>query len=334
MKEQIAAVRARLDAIAATYDLSGILDEEVTAEARALAGVLAGAEPGDRQAAVGSYVLGWLHWYRSVASSGDLSARESDAAAINFLPLFADPLRSPPQLPELLLPQLIQRTIRIATAADMPIGARIVLWRRVLDATSEQHPEYPGRLAYLSMLLQQRSASSAGMAALADLEEAIQVARTAIARTPQGDPQRPMYRSSLVSMLASLSDLTGRPEPLDEAVQAGRLASAEVRDDDPVRGAIWPYTGRRCSSRLHLPGRSPPSANWSRLAGRRCARLGGSAARTGRCSAPRCRAGSSAPVLWQTWMRRPALTARPWPVLRREILAALRRSRISACAYG
>jgi len=254
VKEQIAAVRARLDAIAATHDLSGILDEEVTAEARALAAVLAGAEPGDREAAVGRYVLGWLHWYRSVASDGDLRARESDAAAISFLPLFADPLRSPPQLPELLLPQLTYRTIQVATAEDVPADAKIVLWRRVLDATSEQHPEYPGRLAYMSMLLQQRSASSAGMTALADLEEAIRVARAAIARTQQGDPRRPMYRSSLVSMLASLSDLTGRPEPLDEAVQTGRLASAEVRDDDPVRGAILALYGTALLKQAALTG--------------------------------------------------------------------------------
>jgi tetratricopeptide (TPR) repeat protein len=236
--KQLAAVRARLDAIAAIRDLSGVLDEDVTAEARALAEALAGAESGDQRVTVGRYVLGWLHWYRSVVAAGEVSAHESDAAAVNFLPLFADPFRSPPLLPDPLPPQLLYRTMLIAAAEDVPVDARIALVRRVLDATGDQQPEYPGRLAYLSMLLHQRSAAAPGRAGLADLEQAIQVARAAIDATPADDAQRPMYRSSLVSMLTSLSDQAGRPELLDEAVQAGRLAAAEVRDDDPVRGAI------------------------------------------------------------------------------------------------
>jgi tetratricopeptide (TPR) repeat protein len=248
VEEQIAAVRARLDAIAATQDLSSVLDEQVTAEARALAEALQDSGLGDRQAMTGRYVLGWLHWYRCVAyrstgGTGELSAQESDTAAINFLPLFADPFHSPPLLPEPLLPELALRTIRVATSAELPIDARVVLWRRVLDATSKQHPEYVGRLAYLSMLLQERSASTTSTASLGDLEEAIQIAYAAIARTPTDDAKRPMYQSSLVSMLMSLSDRTGRPEQLDEAVRIGRMAAAEVTVDDPIRGAILSLFG-------------------------------------------------------------------------------------------
>jgi tetratricopeptide (TPR) repeat protein len=239
VEELLAAVRARLDAATATRDLSGVLAQSATAEALALSEALTGTRSGDQQATEARYLLGWLRWYRSMASAGELSARERDAATDSFLPLFVHPGWPLTQLPEELLPELVNRSVLIATA-DIPVAARVVLWRRIVQATGEDHPDFPGRLMSLSLALHERSGSAKDAA---DLTEAIRLVRRALVLIDADNVQRSMYLAGLVSMLTALFDRTGLPAALDEAVETGRLAAAAVTDDDPVRGAILAILG-------------------------------------------------------------------------------------------
>ncbi len=238
MEELVAAVRSRLDAAMATKDPSHVLSQDATAEALALSKALADADLSDQRAAEARYLLGWLRWFRYLASDGDMRALEHDAAADSFLPLFAA-ARPLPRMPSALLPVLANKTILIATA-DVPADSKIALWRRILEVTGDQDPDRPGRLMALSLALYERSGSAANPT---DLTEAIETARQAVALLDADDRQRPMHLASLVRMLTALSDRAGQPGPLDEAVETGRLAAATVRVDDPARGAILSLFG-------------------------------------------------------------------------------------------
>jgi tetratricopeptide (TPR) repeat protein len=240
VEELLAAVRARLAAVTAAQDPARLYEPGAVAEAEALAAAIREAESGGQRSIEARYQLGFYHWYRSLALAGEECLRETELATANFLPLFADPSRPVPGVPKVLLPTLARHTILIALA-DIPVDLKVGLWRRVLDVTDDQDPDYPGRMVSLGLALQERSRV---VADAADLNEAIGLVRRALDLTAVDSDLRAMYLASLTSMLTALWDRAGSStcseagDALDEAVEIGRAAAAAVRADDPIRGAV------------------------------------------------------------------------------------------------
>ncbi|MFC5823639.1 tetratricopeptide repeat protein [Nonomuraea insulae] len=107
------------------------------------------------------------------------------------------------------------------------IDAAIECWHGVVDAADPKSGDYPFHLNNLSDALTTRYAITED---LADLREALDVSRRALAGAPEGLVDRPGLMTTVGNVLTDLHAHTGDRAYLDEAVTVYR-ASVEAADD-------------------------------------------------------------------------------------------------------
>src|SRR3984957_3676990 len=212
--ELLAAVRARLQRVAAGPDLSPVLEPEAITEARQLAGVLVGDE-GDLEV---RHLLGWLSWYRFQASTDDENRPDLQAATGLFLPCF---LAGAGELPAPLLPVLADQATAAAevwlgpllgSADPALLGVAVDACQRILNVTPADHPDRATRLNNRGRALLARFGRTG---ALADLDAAIEVLRAAVDATPDDPPARPRDLSTLGIVWRPRFERTGAQAELD-----------------------------------------------------------------------------------------------------------------------
>ena len=89
----------------------------------------------------------------------------------------------------------------------------------------------------------------------ADLDEAIELSREALALTPPDSPDRAGRLSNLGSGLQTRYERAGRPADLDEAIERGREALALTPPDSPDRAALLSNLGGGLQTRYARAGR-------------------------------------------------------------------------------
>lgn len=210
------AVRALLQRINETRDLSPVLEPRAVREARKLAQAIEGESDLEPQ-----YLLGWFHWHRYQAlpageGEADLAVAVQ-ALAVCFMVGIGD-------LPDPLLP-------RLATAAA-PYALRALheartsprrelvqntaeLWERMVRATPPDDPYHARRLTNLGVALQVRFEYDG---APGDLDDAIGHLREAMRNTPVAHPERTVTLSNLGAALQARYGRTGAPSDLDAAI--------------------------------------------------------------------------------------------------------------------
>src|ERR1700722_14615827 len=319
--ELLAAVRARLQRVAAGPDLSPVLEPEAITEARQLAGVLVGDE-GDLEV---RHLLGWLSWYRFQASTDDENRPALPVVTGLFLPCF---LTGAGELPAPLLPVLADQATAAAevwlgpllgSADPALLGVAVDACQRILNVTPADHPDRATRLNNRGRALLARFGRTTG--SLADLDAALEVLRAALDATPADHPDRRRYLPNLGIGWRTRFERTGAQAELDAAIDVSRAAVDATPADHPSRAAHLNNLGIALLARFGRAGRGrqPTSTRGSRSSGRRWTPLrpatptwpAGS-----RTWGLRCGAGSSGPGRWPTWTRRsrpagPHWTARP-----------------------
>jgi hypothetical protein len=152
-------MQARLERFLATRDFSVLLEEETLIKADVLYRVLWAGEgpvrdPGDLPAL---FLLGLVHWYRSMAVPEERTESELQAAFRAFIHCFLAGMRDA-SFPEQLLPFLAehaepvaQGNLEQAQASKDPeaLGASIRLWQQIVAATPGDHPDRARRLSRL-----------------------------------------------------------------------------------------------------------------------------------------------------------------------------------------
>lgn len=219
----LAAVRGRVDRVAATGDSSAVLEPAALAEMKSLAGCLAGGAV-DLEAA---YIMGWLHYRRSEA----LSPEEAEQARQSAVGFFAECFIAGMQgLPQSLIPALAEGAVPAAndllralrTTNDPGLLASAVeLWRRITRSIPEDHPQRAVYLSQLGNALHQRFWRTGD---LGHLDETVEVERAVNRATPENHPHRALYLFNLGGVLRERFERTGDPKDLDEAVEALRDA--------------------------------------------------------------------------------------------------------------
>ncbi|KAH7232458.1 CHAT domain-containing protein [Fusarium solani] len=115
----------------------------------------------------------------------------------------------------------------------------------------ENDPNWAGRVNNLAVMLQGRYERTGNVA---DLEEAIDVARQAVAATPDDHPDRAACLSNLGTKLESRYGRTGAMADLEEAIDVARQAVAATPDDHPDRAACLSNLGTKLESRYGRTG--------------------------------------------------------------------------------
>ncbi|MEV2242089.1 tetratricopeptide repeat protein [Micromonospora sp. NPDC049891] len=235
MKEQIAAIVARLDAFAKRGDSAPILDDSAVEEALA---TLQAAQDDAADAEDTFRVLqavAWLFWYRVLATP-DQDRRADLQFAISLFRAVAaiDPDRVPEQLRPLLggsvvsaetrnsadlEDRLTQETTRVEAGDLGRLDEVIRLLEQLADLVPADDPDHGRHLANLAMSLRMRFDRDADAA---DLDRAITVGRTA------GMVAAPRERMGALSQLSVAYymrfELTGDAGDLDEAIGASSAA--------------------------------------------------------------------------------------------------------------
>jgi hypothetical protein len=262
-RELLAAVRARLQRVAAGPDLSPALEPEAIAETRELAGVLAGDE-GDLEV---RHLLGWLSWYRLQAGADDENRPDLPVVTGLFLPCF---LAGAGELPAPLLPVLADQAAGQALIVAMPVTPGLPGQGRL--------PGVPAEIALLRALLNQPvllTEPDPGPGAPGDdaaVDEHVPTRASVLARLPaaaiahfachgSSDPADPsqsrlllhdhdaapltvaslapvnLDRAQLAYLYACNTTVTGATELLDEAIH---LTSAfQLAGFPHVIGTLW-----------------------------------------------------------------------------------------------
>jgi hypothetical protein len=247
-----AAVRARLDQVAATGDLALVLADSAFTEAREL---FRSVDDDDLQAA---YLLGWFHWYRCQALPAGHDVPDRNAALAAFGPCFLD--GGIGGLPKPLLPALADaveytataQLVRNDSATDQPPpAAPTELWHRILAATPADHPRRATRLVNLAIASHLRF-QRAGLAA--DLDAAINAWGAAVAGAPADDLGRARCLMCLGDVLLIRFERTRAVADLDLAVQVGRQAVAAAPADLPDRPEFLWHLGNAMVARFQRTG--------------------------------------------------------------------------------
>ncbi|MER5887963.1 CHAT domain-containing protein [Streptomyces sp. NPDC001941] len=244
-EELLAAVRGRVERVAATGDGSAVLDPAAFAEAWSLARM---SEAGVDLGLDARHVLGWLHHYRAAFAAPEQAGTDKRLPeqavtdrrlAVHWLTECFVAGREP--LPEVLLASLAEQAVpaalRLLGLAQSTFDPAVLekaldLCRRVVGALPEDHRARPAMLSNLGTALLIRSVHTAS---LADLDQALQMARAAVRTVPGEDPERPRYLSNLGLVLRARFERAGVPADLDEAVEALRAAAGATAPDDPDR---------------------------------------------------------------------------------------------------
>ncbi|WP_405717347.1 tetratricopeptide repeat protein [Streptomyces sp. NBC_01537] len=227
----LAAVQVRLQHAEDSQDFSRLLEPAALAEAERLARLL------DDQDIEARYILGWLHWYRYLASGGRGQEDPNTALALFTLCFVHD---IPDEaLPEPLLPYLADGAAVTAfamlqgilgSAEPTVIDANIRMWQHILAHTPADHPDRDGRLGNLGGALRTRFERSG---TVADLDEAITVYRQAVEATPTDYPDRAAMLSNLGNALRTRFERSGAEADLDAAVTVYRQAVEATPADHP-----------------------------------------------------------------------------------------------------
>jgi tetratricopeptide (TPR) repeat protein len=248
--EALAVMRARLQQVVETRDLSLVLHAEAVHQARKLADLLLAQDDLEIR-----FVLGWFHWYRSLA----LRAGEKDlkAAVQAFTPCFVAGLDN---LPTPLLPYLADAAAEHAYAMleharlspePEQISAAVDLWRRILLTIPADRP---GRVGYQSnlgsALLMRFEWGGAG----ADLETAIDCFRLAMKATPVGHADRAGLVANLGIALMRRYEHRGGMHDLEAAIDHLRKAVEASPPDDPDRGMYLSNLGAALRARFERIG--------------------------------------------------------------------------------
>jgi tetratricopeptide (TPR) repeat protein len=235
-EERLAAVQARLEQVAATRDLSPVLEPGALIEARRLTQIVED-DDGDLGA---RHLLGWLHWYRFNALPQGQGRQDLEAAVAMLTPCFIARTTTW-RLPEQLLPALAAASVPTATALlqqalgspdEDLISAAVDLWRHVLDATPTDEASRAAMLTNLGAALQNRFERTG---AQADLEAAIEAGQAAVDATPAGHPDRAAMLSNLGVALRSRFERIGAQADLEAAIEAGQAAVDATPPGDPDR---------------------------------------------------------------------------------------------------
>ncbi|MBA5221654.1 CHAT domain-containing protein [Streptomyces griseoaurantiacus] len=229
LEGRVAAVRSRLNRLAAKQDLGVVLEPEALAEARRLAAILR-SDVSDLE---GHYLLGWLHAVRYRALPDRTGQRDKEEAVAQFALCFVFGDADAEDLPDELLPEVAQhalgfvwKTQQAMSASPSPgLFARVSdLLRRIAAAIPRGESEHAEMLSDLAVML--KSHFDAG-GEPADLDAAIDAARGAVESTATGHPKRSILLSNLSGVLLARFAYNSAAADLDEAIETGRLSLQE-----------------------------------------------------------------------------------------------------------
>jgi tetratricopeptide (TPR) repeat protein len=241
----LARLRQRLRVAAETRDVSGLLDPVALEDAVGLRGFLEG---GDGELAA-SLVLGDFYWQRARALGAEGAADRKSAVSV-LAPCFTAGLGVMPRelLPELAdaaFPEAIEMFHAASRSTDIePLTVAIGVWRRVTDATPEDHEDYATRLVDLSVLLSKRYRCSGSMP---DLDSAVAIDVLLAER----EPEDPRYLINLCIDLCDRYEKTAVVRDIDFALQLADRALSLTPSNDPKR-----------ESRLYNRGRARDLGPW------------------------------------------------------------------------
>lgn len=248
----LAAIKARLERVAATHDPSPVLEREALGEARQLAEMIH-----DRVDLEALYLLGWLHWYRYQALPAGQDRPDLQAAIHMFTPCF---LAGSPNLPAAVQPLLadnaeaaahdmLQRAL--SSADTRLISATVELWLRIVAATPSGHPGRAGRVTNLGNAFHIRFKRTGQ---LSDLDASIQARQEALDAIPADHPYRGGMLSNLGAALQDRFERTGAMADLDAAIRVAQQAVDSTAEDDPDRGGRLSNLGNALRLRFDRTG--------------------------------------------------------------------------------
>jgi CHAT domain/Tetratricopeptide repeat len=232
--ELLAGIRARLEKIGHTNELSAALEPAALSEANELADFLT---DGDNDINT-RYMLGWLHWYRFQSMRHELGEAESEAAITMFAPCFAAGIDG---LPPRVMPVLAERTAPYAVvllqnavrSADPSLArAAVNAWKRITEYAA---PYDARRAVYLSNLGIAFHLRFSNIGDTADLNAAVEAAKAAVACTGEDDPERLSFISNLGLFLKDRFKFTGNRADLDDAIEIMETVAGSDFDDHLAR---------------------------------------------------------------------------------------------------
>jgi tetratricopeptide (TPR) repeat protein len=248
----LAAIKVRLERVAATRDPSPVLEREALVEAQLLAAMIH-----DRIDLEALALLGWLYWYRFQARPADQDQSELQTAVQMFTPCF---LAGSPDLPVALLPLLVDRAEVIAhgmlqrslgSADTRLVSTTLEFWQRILLATP---PRHPGRASRLNNLGNAFYVQFGRTGQLPDLEASIRARQEALDAIPSDHPYRGGMLSNLGGALLDRFGRTGSMADLDAATTAARQAVDSTAADDPEMGSRLSNLGNALRARFERTG--------------------------------------------------------------------------------
>jgi tetratricopeptide (TPR) repeat protein len=255
-EELLAAVRARLEQVAATGDSTAILSAPARAEAHRLTRCV-GSDINDAVDMESVITLGWLHYRRALALPPAVAGQDRRTAVHFFAGCF---IAGVDDLPPQLLPSVAEVAASFATkqlsslrSSKEPVDyTRVVsLLRRIVQSLPDDHPVRAACLSHLGIAL---FGQYMGTSLLADLEEAVEMARAAIRGGPSDPEQAMTYLNNLGVILRARFDRSGTLTDLDEAVDTLRTAVRMSPDNDPHRTEMLYQLGLSLGVRYELTG--------------------------------------------------------------------------------
>ncbi|MFI7452835.1 CHAT domain-containing protein [Nonomuraea sp. NPDC049714] len=233
----LASVRATVDSVRRSGDLTLTLRSEVTDAATLLELIL-----GDSQDPEAWNTLGWFYWHRHLVSLD--TERDQDAAIGAFIRVgvFDGPVNAPDEAMSLVVQRVVtnllilHRSLLESVESTGQLAADVVTgWRYVLSIAPMADP---ARAMYLSNLALALALSFDRSGARSDLDEAIETGRRASEEMLADDPRRGATLTNLGAALLDRFDLLGLDADLDESIEVQSTAAHLVADEDVHRRAI------------------------------------------------------------------------------------------------
>ncbi|MBT2406578.1 MULTISPECIES: CHAT domain-containing protein [unclassified Streptomyces] len=243
-EELLAAVRARVERVAATGDPSAVLEPTALDEARRLEEDIAhdtGVPDQEAQRA-----LGWLHYRRAQALGPGQGEQDREAAVRFFGWSFVVGVDSLPQ--PLLTALAAQAAYAAEGLLDLALRAKdpalltsaVTLLGRIVRNLPDGHPDRARCESNLGSALCERFERTGE---LADLNEAVELSRAAVRATADDHPERAGRLTNLGTALRARFNRIGDLRDLDEAVEANRDAVQSAPPDYPDRGRVLSNLG-------------------------------------------------------------------------------------------
>ncbi|NYH51398.1 copper(I)-binding protein [Nocardiopsis arvandica] len=201
--------------------------------------------------------VGWFHWLRHQALPDGQDQADMHGAILALTPCFLSGIEP---LPEPLLPLLADEADPMAidflqqalSSTDTGLlTATVHVWKRMVEATPDGHPDQAGRLSNLGGALQTRFEHTGAMA---DLNETVIVGYQAVQATPDGHPDQAGHLSNLGGALQTRFRRTGDTADLNEAVTVGHQAVQATPDGDPNQAMYLSNLGGALQTRFEHTG--------------------------------------------------------------------------------